>query len=95
MPVTGPGRIIAIGLMVGGVIVRGVTSATIISMLSDQVRRLNLAAEEGRKTRERAGALPPAFPDLRHHRHALDTAPPDDVPAAPQTPPAPPTEGTR
>lgn len=39
VPVTIPGRVIAVGLMMGGLVVLGVTSATVISALTDQVHR--------------------------------------------------------
>ncbi len=38
-PVTFAGRTIAVGLMMGGLVVLGVTSATVISALNDQIRR--------------------------------------------------------
>jgi len=38
-PVTFAGRTIAVGLMMGGLVVLGVTSATIISALNDQIQR--------------------------------------------------------
>ena len=37
-PVTVPGRVIAVGLMLGGIIIVGVTSATVISALNEQVQ---------------------------------------------------------
>lgn len=39
VPVTLAGRTIAVGLMMGGLVVLGVTSATVISALNDQIRR--------------------------------------------------------
>lgn len=39
VPVTPWGRTIAVGLMMGGLIVLGVTSATVISALTDQIHR--------------------------------------------------------
>jgi len=40
VPVTVPGRVIAIGLMVGGIIVVAVTTGTVVSSLMDRVRRV-------------------------------------------------------
>lgn len=40
VPVTVPGRVIAVGLMMGGLVVLGATSATVISALTDQMHRV-------------------------------------------------------
>lgn len=45
VPVTVAGRVIAVGLMMGGLIVLGVTSATIISLLNDQIRGIGSRPE--------------------------------------------------
>ena len=37
-PITVPGRVIAVGLMLGGIVIVGVTSATVISALTEQVQ---------------------------------------------------------
>ena len=37
-PITVPGRVIAVGLMLGGIIIVGVTSATVISALTEQMQ---------------------------------------------------------
>lgn len=69
VPVTVAGRTIAVLLMIGGVAVIGVTSATIVSALTDQIKRAGVAAEREREAREAAGLIPPAprLP-LPHHR---------------------------
>ncbi|WP_425838765.1 potassium channel family protein [Microbacterium sp. PA5] len=50
VPVTLAGRTIAVGLMMGGLVVLGVTSATVISALNDQIQRTARVRES-----ERAG----------------------------------------
>lgn len=90
VPVTVPGRAIAVGMMVGGVVVLGVTSATIISVLTDQVHRLGLVAEQQRSARAAALAAAPAEQGRRHHGRSG----PDEPPTPPQTP-DPPTEAPR
>ncbi|MFV0433262.1 MAG: potassium channel family protein [Leucobacter sp.] len=42
VPVTALGRVLAIGLMIGGILIIGVTTATVISDLSDRIRKLAL-----------------------------------------------------
>jgi len=68
VPVTLGGRAIAVGLMMGGLVVLGVTSATVISALDDQIRRTGrLLAHE--RDREPADAdHPPAARERGHHR---------------------------
>ncbi|EPD84516.1 MULTISPECIES: potassium channel family protein [unclassified Microbacterium] len=51
VPVTPLGRTIAVGLMMGGLVVLGVTSATVVSALTDQMHRVG-----ERLAHERAGA---------------------------------------
>lgn len=38
-PVTVPGRIVAVGLMLGGIVIVGIVTATVISALTEQVQR--------------------------------------------------------
>lgn len=57
VPVTVPGRTIAVGLMMGGLVVLGVTSATVISALTDQMHRVG-----ERRAHERSIALHAADP---------------------------------
>ena len=57
-PVTVAGRTLAVFLMIGGVVVLGVTSATILSVLGEQLKRVADAAEASRREREAAGTLP-------------------------------------
>jgi len=64
VPVTTLGRTIAVALMVGGIFVIGVTSATIISLLTDQVHKLGAKLEHVRKEHEHA-----AHADHAHHAH--------------------------
>ncbi len=49
-PVTVPGRVMAVFLMMGGIAVIGVTSATIVSALNDRIRRVARVASEHRHT---------------------------------------------
>lgn len=48
VPVTLVGRVLAVGLMLGGIGVIGVTSATIVSALNDRIRRVAEAARRDR-----------------------------------------------
>lgn len=48
VPVTPLGRTIAVGLMMGGLVVLGVTSATVISALTDQMQRVGQRLEDDR-----------------------------------------------
>lgn len=52
-PVTIPGRILAVGLMMGGIAVLGVTSATVVSALNDRIQRVarTALADRGAQTR--------------------------------------------
>jgi voltage-gated potassium channel len=50
-PVTALGRLLAILLMVGGVAIVGVTTATIVSYVQESVRRASARAEEHRRER--------------------------------------------
>ncbi len=52
VPVTVPGRTIAVGLMMGGLVVLGVTSATVISALTDQIHRTGQRIAEERAAAE-------------------------------------------
>ncbi len=38
-PVTIPGRIVAVGLMLGGIVIVGIVTATVVSSLTEQVQR--------------------------------------------------------
>lgn len=38
-PVTIPGRIVAVGLMLGGIVIVGIVTATVVSSLPEQVQR--------------------------------------------------------
>lgn len=57
VPVTVLGRTIAVGLMMGGLVVLGVTSATVISALTDQIHRT------GRTLADERAARPPDSDD--------------------------------
>jgi len=65
VPVTALGRTIAVGLMMGGLVVLGVTSATVVSALTDQMHRVGerLAHERPSASGETASAdAPPDDP---------------------------------
>lgn len=69
-PITIPGRVIAVGLMLGGIAIVGITSAMIISLLGEQLKlRMQLA--------DPPAAAPPT-PD----RDTLTEAPSPTAPAA-------------
>jgi voltage-gated potassium channel len=53
-PVTVPGRLLAVVLMIGGVAVVGTSSATIVSYLTERTQNLRIA-----RRREEAGEDPP------------------------------------
>lgn len=77
VPVTTLGRTIAVGLMMGGLVVLGVTSAAVISTLTDQIHR---ATKDLATEREQAEGEP-AGPHVQHphhpeHRTEHPTAPP-------------------
>jgi len=48
VPVTVPGRIYAVALMLGGMVIVGATTATVISYLNDKVQQAHKRAEESR-----------------------------------------------
>lgn len=48
VPVTGLGRSLAVGLMVGGILVVGVTTATLISAIGDQLKKLAIGNADAR-----------------------------------------------
>lgn len=60
VPVTGPGRTIAVGLMLGGLVILGVTSATVISALNDQIRKVGRRLESEREQAHRQADAAPA-----------------------------------
>ena len=63
VPNTVPGRTIAVALMMGGFVVLGVTSATIISALTDQMQRVGKRRERELELARRASnPAPPAPP---------------------------------
>ena len=62
VPVTVPGRVIAVGLMMGGLVVLGATSATVISALTDQMHRATARRVHEHELAHRAG-VPTASPD--------------------------------
>lgn len=72
VPVTIPGRVIAVGLMMGGLVVLGVTSATVISALTEQVHRTG-----DRMVRERDAAAQVAHDAQRHRPGGAPTRPAD------------------
>ena len=49
-PITPTGRVIAVGLMLGGIVIVGIVSATVISALTDQLHRGVAAAPAGART---------------------------------------------
>lgn len=51
VPITALGRIIAVGLMLGGLVVIGVTSATVVSALTDRIRQAASHEPPARPTR--------------------------------------------
>lgn len=61
VPVTYLGRVLAIGLMIGGVLVLGVTTATVLSYVTDRIRALALpnAPAVGRGTPQPQEPRPP------------------------------------
>lgn len=58
VPVTPWGRTIAVGLMMGGLVVLGVTSATVVSALTDQIHRTAERQGAANVVREASGAVP-------------------------------------
>ncbi len=58
VPVTPLGRTIAVGLMMGGLIVLGVTSATVISALTDQMHRVGQRLQHERALDAARGSTP-------------------------------------
>lgn len=77
VPVTPLGRTIAVGLMMGGLVVLGVTSATVISALTDQMHRVAQRLEEDRAAAIRHGAS--SMPPSPRGRAAADAAAADDA----------------
>ena len=66
VPITVAGRVIAVGLMMGGFVVLGITSATVISALTDQMQRVGqrrayereLAGEPASRSHPAPGSTP-------------------------------------
>lgn len=52
VPVTVPGRIYAVALMLGGMVIVGATTATVISYLTDRVQQAHKRSEESRHHHE-------------------------------------------
>ncbi len=55
VPVTGVGRALAVLLMIGGILIVGVTSAAFVSALSDQIRRVTARQHEHPASRDEEG----------------------------------------
>jgi len=74
VPVTGLGRVLAVGLMIGGIVVVGIITATLISSLTDRIRAIG-AAERERVQAEQAreSAVPEAIEQDRGRERARDT----------------------
>ncbi len=66
-PVTVPGRIVAVGLMLGGMVIVAIITATVISSLTEQVQRGVEAARLAEAQRAVADAAPAATPDDSVH----------------------------
>lgn len=77
VPVTPLGRTIAVGLMMGGLVVLGVTSATVVSALTDQMHRVGRRLEDDRAA---TASHPPAHAGAGRSSAADDVSPREGAP---------------